>query len=176
MSIKIKYEGAANIRKAISSVCNRTSSVQNDIQQVAISCLAHCIQHGDWTLSAELIDGYSKVEGAGKTALRKWHEAFMHATFDNKTASFTYDDGHDATTIALEQAAAVNWWAFKPEQDNTTKTFAEYAEQMRKNLVKGVKGGTVEADIAAEVNEYLTRKAFELEAAEQGLELVAVNG
>lgn len=150
MSISSKaLSTVEGIRKGIKSVCNRAVSVQSDIQRVAYATLAHTAEHGDWTLSVELIDGLSKVNGVRKQSLTNWFEAFMGATVekDNEGKTvFIYDDGRNHASIMLEQAQAVNWYDFKKAPVDNTKDFEQLAAAFLNAANKSLKTGKVSHD------------------------------
>lgn len=147
MALSIKsLSTVEGIRKGIKSVCTRAASLQGDIQRVAVATLAHTAQHGDWTLSVELIDGLSKANGVRKSALTNWFENFMGATVEKDTSGntvFIYDVGNNHETIKLELAQAVNWYEFKKDPVDNTKTFEELAAAFIINAAKSVKTGKV---------------------------------
>lgn len=141
-------DGVSGIRKAIKSVCTRAGSLQDDIQAVAVATLKHTHEHGDWTLSVELIDGLSQSNGVKKTKLTQWFESFMGATFgkDEGTGNnvFEYDKGRNASDINMEQAEAVKWYDFKSEKASVAKDLQAIVKQFVKAGQKSVKAGKME--------------------------------
>lgn len=137
---------AEGIRSAIKSVCNRAGTLQDDIQKVAIACLEHTQEHGDWTLSVELIEGISRSVGVKSTKLTKFFEAMMCATLtkqDDGTLKFVYDQGFSGQDIDISMAAAVKWYDFAAPK--VEKAF-DVAAEIEKLLKRMNKAGAVEID------------------------------
>ena len=143
----MKFEKTVEgIRKAIKSVVNRGTSWQNDVQSVALACLEHTKEHGNWTLSVELIDGITQVKGVKHTQLKMYFEAMMCATFDTDgegKSIFTYDKGHNQNSIDMAMCEAVNWFDFKAPKANNAKNMDELIETFIKNIDKSVKAKKV---------------------------------
>lgn len=161
------------IRKAIKSVCNRAKTLQDDIQQVAIATLAHTVEHGDWTLSVELVDGLSQSNGVKKAKLVQYFEAMMGASFGRDANIdrnvFEYDEGKNASTIDLDIAKAVKWYDFKVEGKDTSKTLEEIMRYVHGQLAKSLKSGKVtesQCKLIDEFFEAMTDEGVELEVVE----------
>jgi len=157
MSAKFDFSNAEGIRKSIKSVCGRAATLQADIQQVALACLEHTINHGDWTLSRDLIEGISASKGVKFSSLKQWFEAFMHASYTEDgdgNPVFVYDEGKGQADISLEQAKVVMWYDFKPPKRDTSKTLEDIRDSVAKMLKTSLKKGKVdeyESDTIMEV-------------------------
>lgn len=144
------------IQKAIKSIVRRSGTLQSDIQAVALACLEHTKQHGDWTLSRELLEGISATKGVKYNKLKQWFEAMMAASYvkgPNKEMIFVYDEGRSAKDINLEMAAAVNWWDFKTEPKDNSKELEAIPELVARALAKSLKSGKVSDEEASAINE-----------------------
>lgn len=138
--------GSTAIAKGIKSCVRRSGTVQASIQHVALSCLAHTIEHADWTLSRDMIEGLTKAKGTKTAKLIAWFDAFMQATYDSKTQSFTYDEDMCNADISLEMATAVNWFDFKAPPKDTTKNMHDMISAFAKAGDKSVLTGKVDSE------------------------------
>ena len=171
MATKYDFSSATGIKKFWGSVSNRASSLQDDIQKGAVATLVHIQQHGDWTLARDGIEGITASKGVKARSLQLWFEAFMHATYaegDDGKFAFTYDEGHDASTINLEQAKVVNWYDMKPPKKDTSKDLGEIQVALAKMLKASAKAGKVTPEQVAILNSAV--KAM-VRAAEDGNEV-----
>ena len=71
------YVGATAIDKAILSIKNRGAKLDNDIQLVGLSVLAHTAEHGDTGVMDRLVNAMPK--SARKLALVEWMLAYGRA-------------------------------------------------------------------------------------------------
>lgn len=77
---------ADEIRTRIGSLRSTAASVQSEIHVLAVSCLAHIRDHGDWTLFTGLLDALPN--GQRKQALVHWA-----SVFSGKLVSFSAKPG-----------------------------------------------------------------------------------
>lgn len=125
--------GAAIIDKAIASIKNRGAKLDNDIQLVGLSALAHTAEHGDTGVMDRLVAAMPK--SARKLALVEWMLAFGMARKLNpadKDEAAAIKAGRlfqlDRTrTLNLDGAMAKPWHTFKPEADPRTAFDAQKA-------------------------------------------------
>ena len=115
-AIKIKFEKAADLSKAIESIGRRGQKLDNDIQDAALSCLWHLDKHGDITLLERL--WASMPKGARRNALADWAAKFGKLTLNmdkasNKEHPFLYDKKGNTD---LAGAAETKWFDCKPEK------------------------------------------------------------
>lgn len=178
---KINREDAGSIRAAIKSVSNRARTLQGDIQRVALATLYHTTQHGDWTLCRELIEGVSSSRGVKAAKLTQWYEAFMHATYTKNEAgemAFIYDTDKSAADISLEQAELVNWYDFKAEPQDKTKTLEAIRESVAKMLAASLKTNKVteqEQSVLMDIfDDLLVARELDVEVALNSGELDAI--
>lgn len=161
---KFDLSTTSGLTKAIDSVVRRAGSWQKDVQIVSVAVLGHVRQHGDWTLAVRLVDGVSKCDGVKKSTLRNYMECFMRGEFytEDGETKFRYDDGASASTVLVEQAEAVQWYAFKPEK--TPEAFDLNAKLAK--LLKDL-GNAKEISVdLAEVREQLTALTAAVDAIE----------
>ena len=145
------------IRKAIKSISNRSRTLQNDIQQVAVAILEHIHEHGDWTLAVESIEGISQSKGVKSSKLTQYYEAMMQATYqqvDGKNV-FVYDEGKSHADISIEMAEAVKWYDFKAPAKDTSKELEEIQLAVFKMLAKSEEAGKITETERSVVNEVL---------------------
>lgn len=107
--------GVAAIRSAIGTITASGKRLDDLIQSVAVSVLAHIDEHHNVTLMNELYAGMPK--GSRKLALAEWALKFgrVVANVDPKTKKgmpFSYD--HKRVTD-LSGAQQKPWYDFKPE-------------------------------------------------------------
>lgn len=108
-------DGAKAIEAAITSISNRGKKLDNDVQIVGLSVLAHADKHGDITLINRLYN--CMPAGSRRRALAEWLMAFgkVSANADRSTlreAPFVYDK---AKKTDLQGAAQEPWFTFAPE-------------------------------------------------------------
>lgn len=141
--------GAAIIDKAILSIKNRGAKLDNDIQLVGLSALAHTAQHGDTGVMDRLVHAMPK--SARKLALVEWMLAYGAARKldpKNRDEAAAIKAGRvfqlDKTrTLDLESATAKPWYTFKPEASINTAFDAQRAvhlllERMRNATASGM--------------------------------------
>ena len=166
------------IEKAVSSAIRRTTGAQEFTQDVAIFCLGHIVEHGDWTHAVNLVQGITKCKGAKSSKLRQYFEAMMSASLvynkDEKQWQFIYDEGKGHKDINLEMAEAVKWYDFKAESGDTTKTLEQIAKQVGKMLDASLETDKVTADEATQVNNLLADLLEAREHAERVARISAV--
>ena len=173
---KIDINNAASIREGIKSVCNRSASLQGDIQKVAVATLYHTHTTGDWTLSRTLIEGISLNKGVKSAKLTQYFEAFMAAEYTQNEKGenvFVYDDNKSAADISVEQAELVNWFDFKAAPKDNTKTIEEIQASVVKMFAASIKTGKAmasEQEIVKEIFDALITARNSEDGAE--LELV----
>ena len=107
--------GTAELNKAIDSVINRGKKLDDSIQLLGLSLLAHTQEHGDITLMNRLLVSFPK--GSRRNAFAEWalkHGKFMLNTGTDKAAvPFLYSK---EKTTDLLGAQATPWVEFKPEK------------------------------------------------------------
>lgn len=105
-------QGASAIDAAIASIGRRGAKMDRDIQQAAISAMAHHAQHGDVTLVNRLVD--AMPNGSRVNALRDFILNHGAVSYDSESKAFVHTKGKDAR---IEQAQGVMWTEFKPEPE-----------------------------------------------------------
>ena len=152
--------------KAVTSVIRRTGTLQNDIQQVAIACLQHTVDHGDFTQTARLVEGIGSKKSMKSTALLGYFEHMMQATLvrDETTDElrFVYAEGKSAKDINIDIANAINWFDYKPEPTDKTKELEAFAEAFSKDIAKSVKTEKVTVEEQAYLDEVIANAINEL--------------
>jgi hypothetical protein len=143
-SVKIskRFDSVDKIRAGIKSVLNRANTWRNDVQLLAVACINHAHQHGDWTLLRDLVDGITKVDGINKSKLKLWAETFMHASLlenDKEEMVFSFAKGKSVKDIDVEGAAAVNWYEFKVVKAEELIDLKAIEEKLHKLIVRGMK-------------------------------------
>jgi hypothetical protein len=112
-------KGAAEIKKAISSIGNRGVKLDADIHKAGVAVLAHATEHGDTTLADALVQAMPK--GGRKLALVEWMLAYGQlAKLDQKTDKDAIAAGRlfkldRARTLDVAAAIATPWTEFKKE-------------------------------------------------------------
>lgn len=133
-----KFEkNTTGIRAAIKSVCNRAGTLQKDVQVIAVACLEHTKEHGDWTLGAELIEGISASKGVKSSKLTMWFEAFMGASYTKNDAGafvFVYDEDKNHESILIDAAQEVNWFDFKADKGETSVDVSKEITKLIKRM------------------------------------------
>jgi hypothetical protein len=148
MSIVIRkqFKTVEGIRAGIKSVLSRGNKWANDVQAVAVACINHAKEHGDWTLSRELVDGITKVNGVNKSKLGLWFCTFMHADYvenDKGEMMFAFHEGKGVKDIDVEGAYGTNWYDIKPPQKDNSKTLEEVRDAVQKMLATSFKNDKV---------------------------------
>lgn len=146
--------GAAEIRKSNKSIANRTTRIRSDIHKTAVSCLNHTMLHGDWTLSAELIQSLGK--GIQSSKLVKWFEELMDADYDQASGKFAYNDGishKDITPEVIDAVSDYYWYDFKSTPKDNTKELKEIKEAVDKMLSKSLETKKVSSDEIKAIDE-----------------------
>lgn len=105
-------EGASAIDAAIKSIANRGKKLDRDIQQAAISAMAHHSKHGDVTLVNRLVDAMPK--GSRVNALRDFILNHGAVSYDEESKKFVHAKGKEAR---IEAAQGIMWTEFKPEPE-----------------------------------------------------------
>lgn len=108
----VLLSGAAAINKAIDSIASRGKKLDRDIQQAAISAMAHHSEHGDVTLVNRLVDNMPK--GSRVNALRDYIQHFGACGYDEASKAFVHAKGK---AFDLEGAQGRVWTDFKPEPE-----------------------------------------------------------
>lgn len=142
-------QGTAALDKAIASIKNRGAKLDNDIQNVGLSVMAHTAAHGDTSVMDRLVNAMPK--SARKLALIEWMLAFGCARLLKKEdaeealrmkegAVFKFDK---TRKLNLEGAQAKKWHEFKPEAAVATAFDAQAAvsnllARMRSAAAKGM--------------------------------------
>lgn len=112
-------KGAAEIKKAITSINNRGAKLDADIHKAGVAVLAHASEHGDTTLADSLVNAMPK--GGRKLALVEWMLAHGQiAKLDPKADKDAIASGRifklDRTrTLDIEGAIKDSWVEFKKE-------------------------------------------------------------
>ena len=113
------------INKAIKSIATASSKVDQQVQDTALSVMAHVVAHGDTTTADKLVHALGK--GHRKHALVEYFLAYgamdliPATTKANRQAIeagriFQYaKDKHEDAMGAVESAINVMWYSFKPE-------------------------------------------------------------
>lgn len=143
--------GTAELNKAIDSIIARGKKLDDSIQLLGLSLLAHTDQHGDITLMNRLLTSFPK--GSRRNAFAEWALAYGKFTLNTdaskKDAPFLF--AKDKSTN-MEAAAETRWTEFKPEQD-LDKAF-DFQAQLMALLKKADKADPtklVGSDLLAEV-------------------------
>jgi len=142
-----KFIGKAAIVKATESVVSRGKAYNRHVQSVVLSCLAHTAQHGDWTLTSELIAANQTMPAK----LIGFSERAMNATYDKKTGKFTYNEGASAKDIDMDKTSLENWFEFKAPAIDRTKDLVAIREALAKTLKTSVNANKVEANEESEI-------------------------
>lgn len=99
---------------AINSIGRRGAKLDRDIQQAAISVMAHHAQHGDVTLINKLVASMPK--GSRVNALRAYLESNAAIVYNEETREFDHDR-NSPRKFSEDAAQALMWTDFKPEQE-----------------------------------------------------------
>lgn len=98
--------------KAIAKVIKASTSLQADIQKVAIQIVAHAYKHGDYTRANTLVTGLG--DGVRKVALVEWFNKCGMVVEDgaNEFTGFNkkYAEKH------FDEMKGTNWWTLKPQR------------------------------------------------------------
>jgi hypothetical protein len=143
-------KGAAEIKKAITSISNRGAKLDADIHKAGVAVLSHATEHGDTTLADSLVNAMPK--GGRKLALVEWMLAHGQlAKLDPKADKDAIASGRifklDRTrTLDLEAAIATSWVEFKKEAAVHTAFDAQAAVKavLARLQAANAKGLTVE--------------------------------
>lgn len=139
--------GTSAINKAIASIKNRGAKLDNDIQLVGLSVLAHTAEHGDTSVMDALVNAMPK--SARKLALVEWMLAYGRAEkLDPKLDAEAIKAGrvfkyNKERKLDLVGATENKWWEFKPEASVQTAFDAQAAvasvlARMRKASANGM--------------------------------------
>ena len=153
------------LEQAVTSVIRRAGTLQNDIQQVSVACLEHCLTHGDYTQITRLIAGIGTRKSQKSTALQGYFEHMMQATLVTDKAgelSFEYAEEKSAKDINIEVASALNWFDYKPAPQDNTKELEAFAEAFSKDIAKSVKTSKVTVEEQAYLDEVIANAINEL--------------
>ena len=162
--------------KLINSIAKRGKSLDNDIQQAAISSVYYSVCFGDVTIGQKLVENFPS--GSRKAAVVGFLEKFGQFEYKAKTVVYrqrTFD------TVLLENAEAseaycsdikVHWTAFKPEQIKSDFDLIDASKLLIARMEKAVNAGTAKHaelyDVMAHAfNTYMEEQADELEGEEQ---------
>lgn len=146
---------AMGVTKAVASAINRASTTRNFIQQAAMLCVQNAEQHGNWTPAVEMIEGITKVKGTTVTKLVGFFELTLGAKYDKVDGvnKFVYPEGQFVKENAsFDIACENNWFDFKAEPKDTSKTLDQIHDSIVKELNKSIDADKVTADDANLVN------------------------
>jgi len=134
----------AECRTAIGEIKGSARSLQDRIHTVAVSCLAHVRDHGDWTLATGLLDVLPN--GQRVKALAHWFGHFSNGkakfSLDKATGAWTCDLAKDRTDgdFDVDGANEVTFADLTTEAEARTmdtkvfeKTMARYANNDKLN-------------------------------------------
>lgn len=159
---KIDTNSIASIRAGIKSVANRSRTLQADIQTVALACLQHTLDHGDWTIAVEAIEGISASKGVKSSKLTQYFEAMLGATYGkytndqgNEVLGFVYDEGRSHKDINMDMAEAVKWYEFKADPKDNSKDLEQLQAAFLKMAVKAFEAGKITEQERAVINEMM---------------------
>lgn len=98
------------IDAAVKDVCDRSATLQDDIQTVAVAIMLHAYAHGDYTRAQSLVDGLGK--GIRAKALVDWfHKAGLNFEQDKGFTGF-----NPAVMVKNFDFCKENkWYTMKPE-------------------------------------------------------------
>lgn len=98
--------------KAITSVINKSKSLQTDIQKVAVGIVAHAYKHGDYTRANTLVDGLG--EGVRRKALVEW---FFQCGLEVSEEDQCFTGfNKKVCEKKFETMKSTNWWTLKAEK------------------------------------------------------------
>lgn len=108
--------GTAELNKAIDSIISRGKKLDDSIQLLGLSLLAHTQEHGDITLMNRLLVSFPK--GSRRNAFAEWALKFgkysLNTGADKKDVPFHFDRERTTDMVGAE---GIQWTEFKPEQD-----------------------------------------------------------
>lgn len=111
--------GAPELNKAIDSVVNRGKKLDDSIQLLGLSLLAHTDAHGDITLMNRLLVSFPK--GSRRNAFAEWalkYGKYMVNTGpDKKEVPFHFNRDGVTLLTGADGAEGTMWTEFKPEVD-----------------------------------------------------------
>lgn len=114
--------GSADITKAIEGIQRRGRKLDTDIQQAALSCIAHAGQHGDITLCNRLLEALPK--GARQRALIEWFLAFGNVAKNDAKGkdqpAFVYDK---TRTVDVDAGRETPWYEMGKQGDTLEAAF-----------------------------------------------------
>lgn len=108
------------ILKRIGSIGKRANALRLEIQDVAVDCAIHAVEHGDVTLADQLVDALTKA--MRRASLRAWFEKNTPMYLPKGKDKFAFDAERakamrEVGEAALrEQLAALPWEEAKPEE------------------------------------------------------------
>jgi hypothetical protein len=107
------------ILKRIGAISKGAAKLVKDIQEVAVACAVHAVQHGDVTLADQLVDAVSK--GMRRNSLRAWFELKAPMYLPKGKDKFAFDAERAKALKALSndelvaQLDSLKWEDAKPE-------------------------------------------------------------
>lgn len=109
-----------SILKKIGTIGRNAKKLTGDIQDCAVDCAIHAVQHGDVTLADSLVEALGK--GLRRASLRAWFERNTPMYLPKGKDKFAYDADRAKNMKAIPEAdlreslAALPWEEAKPEE------------------------------------------------------------
>jgi hypothetical protein len=108
------------ILKKIGAIGRKAKTLTSDIQECAVDCALHAVQHGDVTLADQLVEALGK--GLRRASLRAWFERNTPMYLPKGKDKFAYDAERakimrkTAEAELRESLMALPWEEAKPEE------------------------------------------------------------
>ena len=114
------YLGGTALDSAIRKVASVARAVEKELHKVAVSCLYHAEQTGDFTKLSKLINSLRNGRTVKNGSLRLqglmlWVETYSPARWDNKGEQYKKNKADDAVPFDVKAAAEVPYWDLSQE-------------------------------------------------------------
>ena len=142
------YKGDKEISKAVAKVISMGRKFERELHLVAMSCLYHAEQHGDFTKCSKLVNGLrngrSIQNGSARVrSLITWFEDFAPMSYKDGTGGalgqFKKATGDNVPKYDLAKAAINPFWDWTEEAEPVDITLAD-VYQMVMSVAKRVEG------------------------------------
>ena len=131
------------ILKRIGNIGKAAKKLTADIQETAVDCALHAVQHGDVTLADQLVDALGK--GLRRASLRAWFERNACMYLPKGKDKFAYDGERAKTMRAIPEAElreslmAMPWEEAKAEEPivsvfDVSEAFDKFLKRIEKQV------------------------------------------
>lgn len=119
-SADLCYKGGAAIESQIRRVAAVGKALERETHKVAVSCLYHAEQEGDFTKLSKLVNSLRNGRDVKNGSLRLqglilWISTYSPAKWDVKGTQFKKNKADDAVPFDVASAAAIPYWELSQE-------------------------------------------------------------